>query len=197
MLYIFFVTLLMLLVNALSPAKADDAFPAALAKAAMDRTDHRVIYDGSYRKIAYPNGDVPDYLGVCSDVVVRSYRALGIDLQERVHEDMSRHFSAYPNFWGLKRPDANIDHRRVPNLRVFFERHGQALTPSRHASDYRPGDIVTWNLRDRGNLPHIGIVSDQHAENGTPLIIHNIGFGPMLENMLFDYRITGHYRYGG
>lgn len=197
MLYIFFVTLLMLLVNALSPAKADDAFPAALAKAALERTDHRVIYDGSYRKIAYPNGDVPDYLGVCSDVVVRSYRALGIDLQQQVHEDMKRDFNAYPGLWGLKRPDANIDHRRVPNLRVFFERHGQSLPVSRKAGDYRPGDIVTWNLRKKGSLPHIGIVSDQRAEDGTPLMIHNIGFGPMLENMLFDYTITGHYRYSG
>lgn len=174
-------------------AQADGHSP--LAKAALERTKHFVIYDGSYRKISYPGGDVPAGFGVCSDVVIRSYRALGVDLQKRVHEDMKANFSAYPKYWGLSRPDSNIDHRRVPNLRVFFTRHGQSLPVSNNKADYLPGDIVSWNLRDGGSLPHIGIVSDRKAEDGTPLIIHNIGAGPQLENMLFDYQITGHYRY--
>ncbi len=170
---------------------ADDLVDAALA-----RTGHQVRYDGRYLRIPYPGGDVPADIGVCTDVVIRSYRALGIDLQQRVHEDMRAHFSAYPSqrIWGLSAPDSNIDHRRVPNLQTFFQRHGAAMTPSQRAEDYLPGDLVTWMLP--GNLPHIGIVTNKKGRlSGRPLIVHNIGAGPKLEDALFDYPITGHYRY--
>jgi len=171
--------------------------PAAqrLVVAAIERTEHRVTYDGSYRMLAYPGGDVPDNLGVCTDVVIRSYRSgLGIDLQKVVHEDMARNFAAYPKIWGMSRPDRNIDHRRVPNLETFFTRHGQSLPVSRNPGDYKPGDLVTWRIP--GNLPHIGVVTDQRSWDGKrPLIAHNIGRGPKLEDMLFDYTISGHFRY--
>lgn len=171
-------------------------FGQILSRAALDRTRHFVIYNGSYRKISYPNGDVPSYFGVCTDVVIRSYRALGIDLQRLVHEDMKVNFKTYPNNWGLKRTDTNIDHRRVPNLRVFFTRKGQSLKVTHKARDYKTGDLVTWRLNN--NLPHIGIVVDRRSKDGKrPLIVHNIGFGPQLEDMLFDFKITGHYRYTG
>ncbi len=146
--------------------------------------------------IAYPGGDVPNNIGVCTDVLIRSYRALGIDLQRLVHEDMVAHFDLYPSrrIWGLTKPDRNIDHRRVPNLQRFFTRHGTNLAVTRHANDYKPGDIVTWMLP--GNLPHIGIVTDKFNQpTGSPLIVHNIGKGPRLEDILFRYPITGHYRY--
>lgn len=166
-----------------------------LTIAALERTKHSVIYDGKYVNIPYPNGDVPANTGVCTDVVIRAYRQLGIDLQQRVHEDMKQYFSHYPSkrLWGLKRPDSNIDHRRVPNLQTFFKRHGQSLAVSKNANDYHPGDLVTWMLP--GNLPHIGIVTDAIAASGNPKIVHNIGRGPHLEDMLFNYPITGHYRY--
>ena len=167
-----------------------------LVRAAMERTTHRVTYDGRYRNIGYPGGDVPDHIGVCTDLVVRAYRKLGIELQKRVHEDMKTHFDVYPSkrIWGLNGPDPNIDHRRVPNLQVFFERHGTELPVSDDPDDYQTGDLVTWMLP--GSLPHIGIVTDRrNCESGNPLIVHNIGAGPKLEDMLFDYPITGHYRY--
>lgn len=167
-----------------------------LVEAAIERTSHFVIYDGSYQKISYPGGDVSHRKGVCTDVVIRAYRKLGIDLQERVHLDMKENFSAYPSkrIWGLNKPDTNIDHRRVPNLQTFFSRKGKSLPPSSKASDYLPGDLVTWTLPN--GRPHIGIVTDRHDEqSGTPMIVHNIGWGPRLENMLFDYTISGHYRY--
>lgn len=176
-------------------ASAQD-FAQSLVKAAIDRTKHSVRYDGSYMSIDYPGGDVPADMGVCTDVVIRSYRALDIDLQVLVHEDMKAHFDAYPSkrIWGLNRTDRNIDHRRVPNLQVFFERHGESLPISQSTGDYLPGDLVTWMLP--GNLPHIGIVTDRLDEDsGQPLIVHNIGAGPKLEDILFDYSITGHYRY--
>ncbi|MBV34320.1 MAG: DUF1287 domain-containing protein [Rickettsiales bacterium] len=167
---------------------------ANLVSAALDRTNHHVIYEGSYRKIDYPMGDVPENIGVCTDVVVRSYRKLGLDLQQLVHEDMKANFAQYPKNWGLKRPDTNIDHRRVPNLERFFERHGQTLAITDDAKDYLPGDIVSWRLA--GGLPHIGIVSDKKsAKSDNYMIVHNIGLGPKLEDVLFDYRIVGHYRY--
>lgn len=176
------------------PSYAGEDFGQALSKAALERTKYFVIYNGSYRKISYPNGDVPSHFGVCTDVVIRSYRALGIDLQKWVHEDMKAHFKSYPKNWGLKRTDTNIDHRRVPNLRVFFSRNGQSLTVSRNPKDYKTGDLVTWKLDN--NLPHVGIVVNRHSKDGKrPLIVHNIGLGPRLEDMLFDYKITGHYRY--
>jgi hypothetical protein len=165
-----------------------------LVQAARLQTQKSVIYDGSYTRIAYPLGDVPAGRGVCTDVIVRAYRAIGIDLQVLVHEDMRANFSHYPRLWGLRKPDSNIDHRRVPNLQKFFERMDSkvAVTPS--VVSYMPGDLVTWMLP--GNLPHIGIVSDRRASNsGRPLVIHNIGAGPVEEDMLLAFPITGHFRY--
>jgi uncharacterized protein len=179
-------------------ARSQSAPPArpyvqALVAAAIEQTRHPVTYDGSYRVIAYPNGDVPASIGVCTDVVIRAYRAVGIDLQRLVHEDMLSAFSSYPSLWGLKRPDRNIDHRRVPNLQTFFTRRNATLRRSTNAADYEPGDLVTWMLP--GNLPHIGIVSSTRASSGRLMLVHNIGRGPQLEDMLFDYDVTGHYRY--
>jgi uncharacterized protein YijF (DUF1287 family) len=172
------------------------SFAARLVDAAMERLDHEVTYDGSYRRIEYPNGDVPENVGVCTDLVIRAYRALGIDLQRAVHEDMKSSFEAYPRTWGLSGPDSNIDHRRVPNLQIFFERHGTVLPKSQDARDYRRGDLVTWMLP--GNLPHIGIVASRRSADGRrPLIVHNIGNGPELDDVLFRFPITGHYRYDG
>lgn len=174
---------------------ADD-FGQALTRAALERTAHQVRYDGGYRKLSYPNGDVPDEVGVCTDVIIRSYRALGIDLQKEVHEDMKAHFDVYPKKWGLIRPDTNIDHRRVPNLRVFFSRKGKSLKVSRNPKDYKAGDLVTWMLDN--NLPHLGIVVNRQSRDGDRLlIVHNIGEGPKLEDVLFEFKITGHYRYTG
>lgn len=173
-----------------------ETFEEQLVAAAMERTQHAVRYDGSYFAIEYPNGDVPENIGVCTDVIIRAYRSLGIDLQRLVHEDMAENFPEYPSerIWGLTRTDRNIDHRRVPNLQVFFERHGEVLPVSNHPGDYAAGDLVTWMLP--GNLPHIGIISDKfNATSGNPLVVHNIGAGPKLEDMLFGYEITGHYRY--
>lgn len=174
---------------------SDDAV-AKLAAAAIERTRQRVTYDGSYHRLAYPMGDVPASIGVCTDVVIRAYRAgLNIDLQQRVHEDMKRNFGKYPKIWGLSRPDTNIDHRRVPNLETFFKRHGETLPITDNPQDYRPGDLVTWRLTGTG-LPHIGIVTDRRAPiTGNPIIAHNIGRGPELSNMLFNYRISGHFHY--
>ena len=169
-------------------------FLTRLVEAARQRTRKHVTYDGRYISIPYPMGDVPDNIGVCTDVIIRAYRALNIDLQERVHVDMKRAFARYPKRWGLKRPDSNIDHRRVPNLQTFFTRHGQKLEISPNPEDYRPGELVTWKLA--GRLPHIGIVSDRKAADGkTPLIIHNIGGGPVEDNILLAYPVTGRYRY--
>lgn len=167
-----------------------------LAEAAIERTAHEVTYDGSYRSIPYPGGDVPDHVGVCTDVVIRAYRALGIDLQKDVHEEMTAHFEAFPPRWGLARPDPNIDHRRVPNLQVLFERRGESLPVTADAGSYAVGDLVTWRVA--GRLPHIGIVTGRRSTDGQrPLIVHNIGRGPELDDMLFVHPITGHYRYGG
>ncbi|WP_196141020.1 DUF1287 domain-containing protein [Aliikangiella sp. G2MR2-5] len=165
-----------------------------LVDAARERTRHQVTYSGNYQKLNYPMGDVPDNLGVCTDVIIRSYRKLGLDLQQLVHEDMSASFNDYPKNWGLKGPDSNIDHRRVPNLQTFLTRKGASLAISSNINDYLPGDLVTWMLP--GNLPHIGVVSDHKSADGKRyLIIHNIGFGPKEEDFLFAARITGHYRY--
>ena len=178
------------------PVQADDTFAKKLAQAAIERTAHEISYDGSYFKIPYPGGDIPAHLGVCTDVIIRTYRALGIDLQKEVHEDMKAHFNAYPKLWGLKSTDTNIDHRRVPNLQAFFTRKGQSLPVTQNPADYKTGDLVTWNLKTIGSLPHIGIVTDRRSRDGLrPLIVHNIGAGTTLEDMLFSYTITGHYRY--
>jgi uncharacterized protein len=149
-------------------------------------------YDPSYVSIPFPGGDVPIDRGVCTDVIIRAYRSIGVDLQLLVNRDMRKAFTAYPRKWGLSRPDSNIDHRRVDNLAVFFGRHGQSLPISKEASDYRPGDIVTLRLPD--GRPHIGLVSDRSTD-GRPLLVHNIGGGAQVEDVLFAFTITGHYRY--
>lgn len=173
---------------------ADDAASATrLIESARARTRIGEIYDPAYVSIAYPGGDVPDDRGVCTDVVIRAYRSLGIDLQVRVHEDMRANFARYPTIWGLTRTDRNIDHRRVPNLETYFQRQGAKLPASREPAAYRPGDLVTWRLP--GNLPHIGIVSDRTSADGTPLILHNIGAGTVEDDILFAYPITAHFRY--
>jgi uncharacterized protein YijF (DUF1287 family) len=193
---VFIVFTIFLFGNSYSTAFADSTFPDSLAQAALKQTETEVTYDGRYFKIPYPGGDVPAHLGVCTDVIIRAYRALNIDLQKEVHEDMKSNFSLYPKLWGLKSTDTNIDHRRVPNLQTFFTRHGQSLPVSQNPDDYKTGDLVTWNLKTVGTLPHIGIVTDKRSEDGTrPLIVHNIGAGTVLEDMLFSYTITGHYRY--
>ena len=151
-----------------------------------------VEYDSAYVGLAYPGGDVPEERGVCTDVVIRALRLLDFDLQKEVHEDMKRNFAAYPKYWGLKRPDKNIDHRRVPNLQTFFKRRGWGLPVSRDAADYKPGELVTCLVGD--SLPHIMIVSDRRNEEGIPLVIHNIGVGTEEEDCLFTFPLTGHYR---
>lgn len=166
-----------------------------LSNAAFELTKDRVTYDPNYFSIKYPNGDVPKDKGVCTDVVIRSYRKLGIDLQKEVHEDMKANFSVYPKIWGLKRTDTNIDHRRVPNLMTFFKRKGIVKKISSNPSDFIPGDIVCWNLG--GGTTHIGIVSSKKSTINKQqyLIVHNIGASQVLEDCLFDFKIIGHYRY--
>jgi uncharacterized protein YijF (DUF1287 family) len=178
---------------AVSAQVQSSSFSDRLVAAAVAQTGSRVTYDGSYRRLAYPGGDVPASIGVCTDVVIRAYRVVGIDLQVKVHEDMLRAFRAYPRLWGMVSPDSNIDHRRVPNLQTFFRRHGAELRGTRDPAAYLAGDLVTWLLP--GNLPHIGIVTGRKAPSGRPMIVHNIGRGPEVEDMLFAYPITGHYRY--
>lgn len=163
-----------------------------LVAAARSQVGVTVRYDGSYRRLRYPGGDVAVIGGVCSDVVVRAYRRVGIDLQVLVHDDMTRNWPDYPHLWGLRGPDSNIDHRRVPNLATFFRRHGTTLSTGNDPSLYGAGDVVTWRLP--GGLPHIGIVSSEHS--GTrPLVVHNIGDGAREEDVLFAWAITGHFRY--
>jgi uncharacterized protein YijF (DUF1287 family) len=172
-------------------------FTRRLVAAAIERTHHSVRYVSEYVRIPYPGGDVPADTGVCTDEIIRSYRAVGVDLQKEVHEDMVQNFAAYPNKrrWLLAHPDPNIDHRRVPNLMVFFQRKGESLPITNRAEDYVPGDLVTWDLG--GNVPHIGIVVDQKARSGRFMMVHNIGAGPRMEDVVFNWKITGHYRYFG
>jgi len=177
---------------------AQQEFIRKLVAAAIERTHHHVRYDPAYVRIPYPGGDVPADTGVCTDVIIRSYRAVGVDLQKEVHEDMVQNFSAYPRKWNwlLAHPDPNIDHRRVPNLSVFFSRKGETLPITADGTDYLPGDLVIWDLG--GGVPHIGIVVDRRsAYSGRYMIVHNIGAGPQLEDVLFNWKITGHYRYFG
>lgn len=170
------------------------SFPERLSDAALSLTNDKVVYDPAYFSIPYPNGDVPKDKGVCTDVVIRAYRKLGIDLQKEVHEDMKSNFSLYPKTWGLRSTDRNIDHRRVPNLQVFFSRKGKSLGISENASDYKTGDLVTWMINDK--LPHIGIVTNRKSADGKRnLIVHNVGAGQVLEDCLFRYTITGRYRF--
>ena len=173
------------------------AWTQRLVAAAESQIGKTVVYDPAYARIAYPGGDVPEDRGVCIDVVIRAYRqGLGVDLQQRVHEDMAAHFSAYPKAWGLKRPDSNIDHRRVPNLQTFFRRKGATLPAGEDAAGYGAGDLVTMLLP--GNLPHIAIVTHHRNGEGTrPLLVHNIGAGTQLQDVLFNYPVTGHYRFNG
>jgi uncharacterized protein len=176
-------------------ALAQNDFYSKLSEASLSLTKDRVIYDPSYFSIPYPNGDVPKDRGVCTDVIIRAYRIVGIDLQQKVHEDMKTNFQLYPARWGLTKPDKNIDHRRVPNLMTFFSRHGTSLQITTNATDYTPGDIVTWDL---GNgVTHIGMVVNKRSEdNQRFLIVHNIGHGHELSDCLFQFKITGHYRFG-
>lgn len=185
--------LLLCLSLALSVHAQNDFFDK-LSTSAIALTDQQVIYDPSYFSIAYPGGDVPADKGVCTDVVIRAYRKVGIDLQKEVHEDMKANFKAYPNKWGLTKTDTNIDHRRVPNLMTYFTRKGASKPISQNASDYKPGDIVCWNLG--GAITHIGIVVNKKSEDNTRyLIVHNIGGGQVLADCLFTYKIIGHYRF--
>jgi uncharacterized protein len=176
---------------------AGQEFLHKLVTAAIERTSHIVRYDPGYVGIAYPGGDVPPESGVCTDEIIRIYRSLGVDLQKEVHEDMAAHFALYPasTTWKQKRPDKNIDHRRVPNLMIFFSRKGEVLPITDKPTDYQPGDLVTWDL-GRG-LTHIGIVVDRKGSGGRLMVEHNIGAGPKIEDVLFDWKIIGHYRYLG
>ncbi len=171
-----------------------DSRADSLVAAAMAQIGVTVLYDGSYQALDYPGGDVPANTGVCSDVLIRAYRALGNDLQVLVHNDMAANFDSYPQSWGLSGPDANIDHRRVLNLLCFFARNGETLPRTSDPSDYHPGDIVAWELSP--GILHIGLVSDRFDRAGrTPLILHNVGAGVCLEEFLFSHPIVGHYRY--
>lgn len=173
-----------------SPVSAANLAVASSAKQQVGKT---LFYDPAYSRISYPGGDVALERGVCADVVIRALRSQQVDLQQLVHDDMKAHFSAYPQKWKLTRPDTNIDHRRVFNLETWFARHHKSQPVSDSLADYLPGDIVSWRL-DNG-LAHIGIVADERAWDGTPLVVHNIGSGAQLENVLFSWRIVGHYRY--
>ncbi len=168
-------------------ARNESPFAARLVEAANFRATQTVRYDPAYVVLDYPGGDVPADTGVCTDEVIRAYRSLGIDLQKLVHEDMKAAFSAYPQLWGLKRPDRNIDHRRVPNLETFFRRQGAEVTGAEKGR-YLPGDLVTWDLNGKG-LWHIGMV----VANDT--FVHNIGAGPELTKGIGQWKVIGHFRY--
>jgi len=160
---------------------------------AIDQTQYTTEYDPAYARLEYPGGDLPRERGVCADVIVRALRSVGVDLQKEIHEDMAQHFAAYPNKWGARKPDSNIDHRRVPNLMTFFERTGKSVAITKKPADYLPGDIVSWELDN--HLLHIGLVTDVVAD-GTPnyLVVHNIGAGAKIEDVLMAWKIIGHYR---
>ncbi len=169
-------------------------FYKRLSNAAIELTKDKVVYDPRYYTIPYPNGDVPADKGVCTDVIIRAYRKLGMDLQKKIHEDMKANFSKYPKKWGMKSTDKNIDHRRVPNQATFFSRFGSVNKISDKSEYYIVGDIVTWDLG--GGITHIGIVTDRmSADKKRPLIVHNIGQGQVLQDCLFSYKVTGHYTY--
>lgn len=171
---------------------AQDNFFEELSCAALELTNQKVVYDPNYFVIKYPNGDIPSDLGVCTDVVIRAYRKLGVDLQKEVHEDMKANFDIYPKNWGLYRTDTNIDHRRVPNLMKYFSRFGKIKAITNNKEDYLPGDIVCWDL---GGTTHIGLVVNKKSDSNRYLIVHNIGKGQVLADCLFDFKIIGHYRY--
>ena len=205
---IFILTLIAFAISIIQPAQAQIAQEKELAvtsdaqplvEAARDRLKAQVIYDPSYVRLDYPNGDVSPTTGVCTDVLIRSYRAaFGFDLQKAVHEDMKSDFDAYPDHWGHTGTDKNIDHRRVPNLEAWFTRAGHAQAITYDTNDYKPGDIVSWRLDGRsgsGGVPHIGIVSDRVSRLGRPMIIHYVGSGPNEDDMIFDHTIMGHFRF--
>lgn len=178
----------------ISQTFSQTSFFEKLANKAVEITSMDVNYDPTYFKIKYPNGDVPSTKGVCTDVIIRAYRKINIDLQKEVHEDMQANFEKYPKIWGLKKPDTNIDHRRVPNLMTFFSRFGETKKITNNPQDYKVGDIVCWNLG--GAITHIGIVVNKKSIDGKRnLIVHNIGAGQVLEDCLFNYKIIGHYSY--
>ena len=181
----------------ISSIENPNSFAEKLSNAAIQIIDKNVIYSPDYVKLKYPNGDVPAKTGVCTDVIIRAYRKLNIDLQKEVHEDMVANFTKYPNLkkWGLKTTDKNIDHRRVPNLEVFFGRKGKTLSITQNANNYKTGEIVTWMIHDK--LPHIGIITHLKSKDGKRnLIVHNVGNGQVLEDCLFSYTIVGHFQYG-
>jgi len=185
-----------LLAVSLFPEAAEKTAPASIVQAARSQIGKTLHYDGSYQAMDYPNGDIPIEGGVCTDVVIRAMRTgMQLDLQKLVHEDMKANFSHYPKNWGLKGPDKNIDHRRVPNLKTYFKRKGYALSVSKNPDGYHPGDLVTCIVPP--HLPHIMIVSDLTNAAGRPLVIHNIGGGTQEEDRLFEFKLTGHYRLPG
>ena len=189
-----FPLVLILILATLSFTVGQSTFSEKLSVAGIELTTQDVVYDPSYFSIDYPDGDIPSNKGVCTDVVIRAYRKLGTDLQKEVHEDMKSNFSKYPKNWGLSSTDKNIDHRRVPNLMVFFSRHGMVKPMTDISSDYVPGDIVCWNLG--GGTTHIGLVVNKKSIDGRRyLIVHNIGAGQVLADCLFDFKIIGHYSY--
>ena len=186
---------LIIVLFVLYPACSQTSFGIKLADSAYSLTKQKVVYDPNYYSIPYPNGDVASNIGVCTDVVIRAYRKHGIDLQKEVHLDMKSNFGLYPKIWGLNRTDTNIDHRRVPNLMVFFSRFGKTKKISSNPNDYLPGDIVCWDLNGN-NKTHIGIVSNKKSRDGKRfLIVHNVGAGQVLEDCLFSWKIIGHYSY--
>ena len=174
-------------------AQEQAAFALKVAAGAELRAMKAEVYDPAYVVLTYPMGDVADDRGVCTDTVIRAFRHAGVDLQVKVHEDMVANFGVYPKMWGLKKPDRNIDHRRVPNLETYFRRKGGAKTLSTVAADYRAGDIVSWRLSG-GGLPHIGVVT-RKTQGGQPLIAHNIGAGTREEACLFDWPMSGWFRF--
>ena len=175
-------------------AVVEKSFYEKLSDAAIVLTKDKVVYDPAHFNLKYPNGDVPKDKGVCTDVIIRAYRKLGVDLQKEVHEDMQSNFLKYPKIWNLKKPDSNIDHRRVPNLQTYFSRFGTQLVVSEKAADYKTGELVTWMIA--GNMPHIGIVTNRLSIDGKRrLVVHNVGNGQVLEDCLFRYKITGHYKF--
>ncbi|PXV68817.1 hypothetical protein CLV62_10181 [Dysgonomonas alginatilytica] len=192
---VLFLTITFLYSCLLVSAQEND-FYNRLSDAAIELTGSKVKYDPAYFSIPYPNGDVPADKGVCTDVIIRAYRKVNIDLQKKVHEDMKANFSKYPSQkkWGLKKTDTNIDHRRVYNLETFFTRNGTTKPITTKPEDYQPGDIVSWTLNN--GLAHIGIVVDRKSKDGKRnLIVHNIGGGQVMEDCLFAWKIVGHYRY--
>jgi len=177
----------------LSTIITGQTFSDELSDAGILISKDYVVYDGSYRRIDYPNGDVPPHIGVCTDVIIRAYRKVGIDLQKELHEDIVKNLSKYRR---VDKPDPNIDHRRVPNLATFFKRHGKVLPITDNPDDYKPGDIIWWNLANNGSLNHIGMVVDKKSLDGKRyLVVHNIGGGQNIDDFLFGAKIIGHYSY--